>query len=116
MSIKRDRIRYLILVQLGVVTQERIKECFPRVRKYLEGISGGEMKMIFATPSGDAVGCLFKTHLYAHKIITDLMGTSQNPPAGSSILYRDDSAIVVEVGEDFSGTGFSQGWNWLQHH
>jgi len=112
----RDKTRYLIIVRLGVATAERVRECFPRVKDYLEKASDGEMKMVFASPSGDVVVCVFKTRLFAHKVITDLMGTSQNPPPGSCILHRDDSALITEVGEDFSGIGFSQGWAWLQHH
>ena len=31
-------------------------------------------------------------------------------------LLNDDSIIVLELGEDFTGHGFSNGWTWLQHH
>jgi hypothetical protein len=28
----------------------------------------------------------------------------------------DDPILVLEIGEDFSGRGFSRAWTWLQHH
>jgi len=113
---KRERLRYQAVISIYQPTPERIREVFPEIHKYFNEISNKEWKMAYASPDGATAILVYKSHFSARKVVGDLISWSDNPPPGATILRTGDSILITEIGEDFSGSGFSNAWTWLQHH
>lgn len=110
--------RYLVIIRLGrstVPTVDRVNEAAPKIKEYIERASNKNCKLFMTTPDGSTFGFFFKSKKDANLITIELIGDT-NGPQGPSILRNDDSMIITELGADFSGKGFSNGWNWLQHN
>lgn len=109
--------RYSLIIRLGTSTptMERVREAAPKIKDYISKISGKNYKLFLTTPDGSTFGFLFKSKKHAQLIMLELTGNTEGK-ALPSILRNDDSMIITEVGKDFSGMGFSNGWAWIQHN
>ena len=106
---------YFVLIKFkgDVPTIQRIRESAPLVKSAIEKLSRNDCQLVFTSDSGDCFGYLLKTKLPAGVIRAELDGETQS--SDTSPLRSDDNVLVVEVGEDFHGRGFSRAWTWLQH-
>ena len=108
--------KYIVIIRLGeaVPSKERVMEAVPKIKAEIEGISKKDCQLAFTTPDGSTFGFLLKTSIPAGVIHARLCGdtTKDRRP---SILRNEDSILVVEVGDDLAGMGFSRAWTWLQH-
>lgn len=119
MTSKMSTTKYAIIIRIGesIPTPDRVREAWTAVREILNEISEGQMQMMFSTPDGSTAGFFVEvpSAASAHAIMQGLTGKN-NLHKGDTIVRNDDSIIVFEVGSDFSGSGFSRAWSWLQHH
>ena len=108
--------KYIVIIRLGeaLPTRERVIEAAPKIRSEIESISKKDCQLAFTTPDGSTFGYLLQASVSAGVINARLCGRGSNDD-GPSILRSDDSILVVEVGDDLAGTGFSRAWSWLQH-
>lgn len=112
---KNEASIYFVLIKYkgDVPTIQRIRESAPLVKSAIEKLSRNDCQLVFTSDSGDCFGYLLNTNVPARVIRAELDGQTQS--SGSSPLRTDDDVLVVEVGDDFHGRGFSRAWTWLQH-
>jgi hypothetical protein len=103
----------LIKFNGDVPTIQRIRESAPSVKAAIEKLSRNNCQLVFTSDSGDCFAYLLKTHLPAGVICAELEGRTESSVA--SPLRSDDDVLVVEIGSQFTGSGFSRAWTWLQH-
>ena len=101
--------RYCALIQLGKSSDiRRVAETVPVIVKTIERWSKGEMEQLCRSNDGQLFGFFFKST----KPVAMMRAEFESSGANSNT----DSFIVFEVGDQFSGQGFSRAWTWLQHH
>ena len=106
---------YLVFIVLGAsepITPTRIRESATAAKRIFEDLSGGDCKLAFASSDGASYAYFVRSDLDAHRIRGALDGAGKHVHA----LRNSDSCLVVELGKDYTGQGFSQAWTWLQHH
>ena len=125
--------RYLVHVRLGAgkpPTSYRLQTAAAGIKEILEAIAfgTGNLKLAYTSHDGATFGFLIKTYKSSDSIMAELQspGNDSWTPLGrehksktegiSPPLLNDDSVLIVEIGDDFIGHGFSKAWTWLQHH
>lgn len=120
--------RYLVHIRIGSGKPplHRIKQAAAGVKEVLESLTvgTGNCKLAYTTQDGSSFGYFIKTNRHAGAIRAQLECPGnpdnhllENPkPHIPPPLLGEDSILVIEIGEDFSGNGFSKAWTWLQHH
>lgn len=103
----------LIKYKGDVPTIQRIRESAPLVKTAIEKLSRNDCQLVFTSDSGDCFGYFLKTKLPVGVIRAELEGRTES--SSSSALRSDDDVLVVEIGKQFDGSGFSRAWTWLQH-
>jgi hypothetical protein len=103
--------RLLLLVEFHKNTPERLKRV-AGITEYIEQISKKETEFLFKTDDLRTFARMLKTDKSAREITMHL----SNPGNGLPLLLNEDAALVIEIGDDFSGQGFSRTWTWLQRH
>lgn len=106
---------YLVFIKLGGgndLTRERIAEAARSSMRTINEITGGDYKMAFASSDGASYAFFVRHGKEARFIRSALYGAGRHQTA----LLNDDSCLVLEIGPDFDGMGFSDAWTWLQHH
>lgn len=106
---------FIVLIHLGgnIPTMERIRETAPRVKQAIEKLSKNNCQLVSASDSGNSFSYFLKTKLPSEVIRAELFGKTKSSEI--SPLLNDDSALILEVGSEYSGMGFSKAWTWLQH-
>lgn len=115
--IDKERVRFLVHIRLGkdVPTKERLIQTAPKIQAILREISNDEFKLAWTSADGGSFGYFLKTSLDATGISKRLISLGRYDQRDNP-LHSDDSMIIIELGKDLAGCGFSQGWTWLQHH
>ena len=104
-----ESIRYLFIAQLKPDTDlARVQVVAPDILKLLARFSNGEQESAFRSNDGLLFGFFLRTTV-APRIMRAEFEKLTSTENG-------DDALIVEVGEDHAGTGFSRAWTWLQHH
>jgi hypothetical protein len=106
-----DRVerRYCALIQLTKSSSiPRVAESAPPLITMIKRWSNGEMEQLCRSNDGQLFGFFFMSKKPAGMMMAEF--------ESSGVLATGDSFIVFEVGDEFSGTGFSRAWTWLQHH
>lgn len=112
----RESGAYLTVIRLSAEDMpltQRIRETAPLVKKSIEALSGGNCQLAFTSQDGSAFGWLMRSARDAGAIARVLKGELGG---GTAALLQSDSVLVVEIGPDFSGHGFTRAWTWIQHH
>jgi len=106
--------RFFVLVKLGGNTpiRERIASVAPKIQDQIKKASKDEFQLAFTSDGGDSFGFVLCSTLAARQIMARLKGGDDS----GATLLNDDTLLVIELGDDFSGYGFSKAWTWLQHH
>jgi hypothetical protein len=113
--------RYFVLIKFGGSTpiRDRVQKSAPAVLEILKDIGRNDIQLAITSDNGDSFGFLLRAPA-ARVIRSRLESPGKGKPwdavpDGGSPLRNEDSVLVLEVGEDFDGRGFSKGWTWLQH-
>jgi hypothetical protein len=105
----RQERRYCALVQLSKsTTMQRVAADVPQIVETFQRWSSGEMEQLCRSNDGQLFGFLFKSSKPAQMLMAEFQSCRGT--------VHEDSFIVFEVGDEFSGTGFTRAWTWLQHH
>lgn len=118
--------RFLVHIRIGSAapSRQRLIDACPAVKATIERLSNGNCQLAYTSSDGGTFGYLLKTSKPSAMIRAEIEGTSNKPPKygedepmpPSSPLLNDDCILVLEIGEDFAGHGFSRAWTWLQRH
>jgi hypothetical protein len=101
--------RYCGIVQLSKSSNlQRIAQDVPVFMDLFKRWSKGEMEQLCRSNDGQLFGFFFKSDK------PEAMLTAEFETCGA--LATGDSFVVFEIGEKFSGAGFSRAWTWLQRH
>ncbi len=123
-----DSRRYLIVFRYANDAQdrERVIESARGIKTLIESMSRGECKLAWTSTDGGSFAYFLRCEKAARWIYNEIMTPGQHGPGHgrydpdevvqSSPMRRGDSLLVVELGEDYYGLGFSNAWTWLQHH
>jgi hypothetical protein len=111
---KRERTVFLAVIRFGKENSNKthVAEIAPKIRSLIERNSNNECKLAFSDPDGYSFGYLLKTELSPETLKNYLFGSTSS----GCILRSDDNILILEVGEEYYGYGFSNAWTWLQHH
>lgn len=106
----------LIIIRFAVEnsTRSHTVEYVPRIKTCLDRLSLGGGVMAFSSPDGVQFGYFIRTETPLRTIRSTLCGTGTR--GGASLLLTGDSVLILSVGGEFDGSGFSKAWTWLQHH
>lgn len=113
----QDR-RYLVILMLGDANIQRLAALVPWFQRSLNAIADGRIQLAFNSAARDEFGYFLRSRMKAHQMIERLRspGGIRQEPLEVSMLTNTDDILVLEIGEDFSGSGRSRAWAWLQHH
>lgn len=101
--------RYAVLVQLGrAADRQRLAEAGLAFNALVKRWSRDESTLLCASGDGLLFGFLLKSTLPVDVMRAEF----QKSPA----TRNEDSLIILEIGADFTGIGFSRAWTWLQRH
>ena len=102
--------RYIVLVQFDKTDKslERLGQAATAVKRIIDQTSAGEYEVAFMSADGKTMGFVMKSGKHPNVIRVAL----ETDPG----TQGQDSFLVLELGEQFSGHGFSRAWTWLQHH
>ena len=96
-------------------SSQRATDLGKTIQEMLKHISSGNYETAYLTRDGSSVGFFVKTRLPAGAIRSILDGTQWEGDR-TAVLESGDKFLVLELGPDFSGMGFSKAWTWLQHN
>lgn len=121
MATSEQSRQFLVVVQLGNTSPERLQEVVPEVRLVLERLSSEPLEMAFRAVSADIFGFLVRATKVARQIEAALLRPSGIPRGGGfeppSGLDNKDHVFVLELGPDCaSSQGFSRALTWMQRH
>jgi hypothetical protein len=105
---ERIERRYCGLVQLKKFDTSRLSSDVPQIMTLFERWSKGEKELLCRSVNGELFGFLFKSSKPAQMMMTEFQSCT-----GTT---GEDSFIIFDIGDEFSGFGFSRAWTWLQHH
>jgi hypothetical protein len=110
----REKKVFLVVIRFGKENSNKIHvaEVIPKIKSIIERNSNKECKMAFSDPDGYSFGYFLKTQLNPETLKNYLYSST---PDGC-ILRSNDSILIIEVGDEYYGYGFSNAWTWLQHH
>ena len=87
---------------------QRLAADVPLVIETFKRWSDGEMEQVCRSNDGQLFGFFFKSTKPAQMLMTEFQSCRGT--------IHEDSFIVFEIGDEFSGTGFTRAWTWLQRH
>jgi hypothetical protein len=90
----------------------RIAEAASAVKYLIEQISRGNAQLAYTSHDGATFG-FFANVKRNPEQIRGALYTITIPPAHCA---PNDNLLVLELGKQYTGTGFSCAWTWLQHH
>lgn len=107
--------KYFVLIKFGGDSpiRQRIMESAAPIKNSIERLSRNDCQLVFTSDSGDCFGYFLKSSLPVDVIRAELQGRTNTP--GASPLIDGDSLLILEAEGSFTASGFSKGWNWLQH-
>lgn len=109
MSGIKEAKRFCAIVQLDKSSDiKRVAQVAPAVVETIKRWSKGEMEMLCRSNDGQLFGYIFKSSKPAGMLRAEL--------EKSTATTNTDNFIVFELGQDFSGYGFTRARTWLQHH
>jgi hypothetical protein len=85
------------------------------IQEMLKHISKGNYETAYLTKDGSSAGFFVKTQLPSVAVRSILDGTQWEGDR-TAILEKGDKFLILELGPDFNGVGFSKAWTWLQHN
>lgn len=102
--------RYIVIIQFDKTDKslERLGQAATAVKQVIEQASGGEYEVAFTSADGKTMGFVMKSGKHPNIVRAAL---ETNPGTRGQ-----DSFLILELGEQFTGHGFSRAWTWLQHH
>lgn len=101
--------RYLILIQLDMAGSELAQRMI-QFKSVVTSFSDAKPEQAFL--AGNNVAYFYCSDRPAREL-TNLL---RNPQDGMPILRNTDQHLILELGNDFDGTGLSSAWRWLQRH
>jgi len=109
--------KYLMICRVGHKQPDikRLKEAFENVNDVLKIAAIGDIQPGLQSHDGSTIGLLFKSKYDAHGIGALLTGNA-HVRGGTAALLNDDSFLITEIGESFTGFHFVRAWTWLQHN
>ncbi|HDS1203125.1 TPA: hypothetical protein QD004_002418 [Shewanella algae] len=90
----------------------RLSEVTSSIMREAQSISEKKPETIFTSTDIVTIGIFMNSRLPAGIIRARLTGDAGK--RGGSILVNDDSVLVMELGNDFSGFGNAIKYSWLQ--
>lgn len=112
----REKKIYLAVIRLSAENSNRthVLEVAPLIKQIIEKNSNKECKLAFTDSDGYGFSYFLKTTSEAG-YLRNLLCEKDNNGKGCA-LRSGDSLLILEIGDEFAGTGFSNAWTWLQHH
>lgn len=99
--------RYLALFRIGSETpRDRALTTMQTIAGLVDRWSGKEREAVFHADSGYFSAFLLSSSKPAGAMQAEFRNS---PGIGSA-----DAVLILEVGEDYGGAGFSRAWTWLQ--
>lgn len=116
--------RYLVLLQLGNASPDRLKTVVPGLKSVLERLSTEPIEQAFRSATADIFGYFIRSKRNATQISATIESPAKDPwfmkegePMIGPFLDSGDAILVIEGGSDFcAGRGFTRVGTWLQHH
>lgn len=112
-----DTRRYLVLVQMGESSPQRLQMVVPRLQETLQRISTAGTEQLFRSITADYFGYLIRSKMNAHQIAAAI--ESPSPTIGrivEPILDGKDRLSVHELGQDHASRWTTRALTWLQRH
>jgi hypothetical protein len=111
-----DLRRYLIILQLGQTSPERLQQLAPRLQKVLSKYSSQPVEPAFRCITADTFGYLIRSSADARIICSGIKSPDPGSPGGVQRFLKDsDQLLIVEIGEDsVVGNGFGAVEAWLK--
>jgi hypothetical protein len=108
---------YLIHIRFNDYTfsPQRTADVGKTIQEMLKHISNDNYETAYLARDGSSAGFFVKTHLPSVAIRSILDGTQWQGDR-TAILENGDKFLILELGPDFNGVGFSKAWTWLQHN
>lgn len=102
--------RYIVLIQFDKTDDslERLGEAATGIKNVIEQVSKDEYDVAFTSADGKTMGFVMKSGKHPN-VIRAALETNEG-------TRRGDSFLVLELGEQMGGIGFSRCLTWLQHH
>ena len=101
--------RYLIIVQMDKAsTIERLGKDVPNIIAVFQRVSRGELELAFRSSDGTLFGYFVKSSTKPVFLKVEF--------EKSQATTNKDTTLIVELGDQVDGSGFSRAWTWLQHH
>ena len=100
--------KYLVVARLAEKDVQANLKRVQSAKEIATEVSKGRYQMAFSSADGSLLGLFIESHLAAAQV-----------RARFDAVIQDQDRVfvwVIELGEDFSATGNSRGWQWLQHH
>jgi hypothetical protein len=119
---ERKERRFLVIVSVKDCSQQHLSQVVPLILRTLGEVAIGPVEQVFRALQADIFGYFLRSRSSAREIRQRLEAPgnarigAQLSAADMPFLTNDDPILVLEVGEDFDGRGFSRAWTWLQHH
>ncbi|WP_043767559.1 hypothetical protein [Algiphilus aromaticivorans] len=104
---------YLVQIRFADgADQRRILESMREINDLLSRMSESGARIAWTAAENQMVGLLLKSEKPARAIFNEIHSPMTST---ASPFLSGDQAIVLEVGEDMAGNGFSSCWAFLQH-
>lgn len=113
--VKEKRTLLLVVRLANEDLRARALESAPKVKAVVERLSNKDCKLAFITSDGASFAYFMNTDAPAPVIRAELYGASSRSTGGAPLLNADHY-LLISVGAEVDGVGFSQAWTWLQHH
>ena len=103
------QMRLLAVVQLGASSDRgRVRDDVPEIIKALSRCADGAPENAFRSSDGMSFGFFLTSD--------QPLGKTRSMIEGSTGFRNSDALLLLEIGPEVAGAGFSRAWTWLQHH
>jgi len=101
--------KYLVTVRLkNDSSMSRIATDCPEIIQLIKGFSSDAIELVFRSNDGILFGHFIKTNQQITFIRAEFEKLKHT--------VNEDSILIIELGKEFNGLGFSRAWTWLQRH
>lgn len=104
--------RFLVVVGVSKLAPARVMEVGAGLRAALTRLCVPPLEQPLRAVDVSLIVYAIRSTRSANEICSELDG----PTGAAPFLTNADSVLVVELGAEFSGRGFSRFWTWLQRH
>ena len=104
---------YLVQIRYGDNSPpNRIAQSTREIQDALGRMSVAGIKTAWTSPCGKMFGIFVRSEWDARAIYSELNAPKMST---SSPMRSDDNVLILEIGNDLGGNGFSACWSYLQH-